>query len=129
MQGQCFCGAVRYELSGPYREATDCHCTICRKTSGAASVAWVTVQRDQFRWLVGTPNSFRSSDHATRSFCGRCGTPLTFCSDSLPDEIDVTIASLDDPEQVPPEDHIWVSSKLGWVEISDRLPQFEKERP
>ena len=92
-------------------------------------MAWVTVQRDQFRWLEGTPESFRSSDHATRSSCGRCGTPLTFRSDRLPDEIDVTIASLDDPEQVPPEDHTWVSSKLGWVEISDRLPRFEKSRP
>lgn len=129
MQGQCFCGAVRYELSGPYRQATHCHCTICRKTSGAASVAWVTVERDRFRWLEGTPKSFRSSDHATRSFCGQCGTPLTFSSERFPGEVDVTIASLDDPEQVPPEDHIWVSSKLGWVEISDRLPQFEKERP
>lgn len=129
MQGQCFCGAIRYELGGPRRQATECHCTICRKTSGAPSVAWVTVQRDQFRLLEGAPKSFRSSDHATRSFCGACGTPLTFCSDHLPDEIDVTIASLDEPDRVPPEDHTWVSSKLAWVEISDRLPQFEKARP
>ncbi|HEY6724017.1 MAG TPA: GFA family protein [Polyangiaceae bacterium] len=129
MQGQCFCGAIRYELSGPYRQATDCHCSMCRRISGAASVAWVTVQRDQFRLLAGTPKSFRSSGHATRSFCAACGTPLTFCSDRLPDEIDVTIASLDEPDRVPPEDHTWVSSKLGWVEISDRLPQFEKARP
>ena len=92
-------------------------------------MAWVTVQRDQFRLLEGTPKSFRSSDHATRSFCAACGTPLTFCSDRLPDEIDVTIASLDEPDRVPPEDHTWVSSKLAWVEISDRLPQFEKARP
>lgn len=128
MQGQCFCGAIRYELSGSRWHQTLCHCSICRKTSGAPSVAWVTVQRDQFRLLAGTPKSFRSSKHATRSFCGACGTPLTFSSDRLPDEIDVTIASFDEPDRVAPEDHTWVSSKLDWVEISDRLPQFAKDR-
>lgn len=91
-------------------------------------MAWVTVRRDQFRLLQGTLKSFRSSDHATRSFCAACGTPLTFASDHLPDEIDVTIASLDEPNRVAPEDHTWVSSKLSWVEISDRLPQYEKAR-
>lgn len=48
--------------------------------------------------------------------------------DHLPDEIDVTIASLDEPNRVAPEDHTWVSSKLSWVEISDRLPQHQKAR-
>lgn len=129
MQGQCFCGAVRYELTGPLWHATVCHCTICRKASGAPSVAWVTGQRSNFRVTRGTPHGFRSSDHGTRSFCAACGTPLTFCSSALPDEIDVTIASLDEPERVVPEDHTWVSSKLAWVELSDTLPQFQKARP
>jgi hypothetical protein len=128
MQGQCFCGTIRYELGGSGWHQTLCHCSICRKTSGAPSVAWVTVQRDHFHLLAGTPKSFRSSDHATRTFCSACGTPLTFSSDRLPGEIDVTIASLDEPERVAPEDHTWVSSKLDWVEISDRLPQFAKDR-
>lgn len=129
MQGQCFCGAIGYELTGPLWHATVCHCTSCRKASGAPSVAWVTGQRSSFRVIRGTPRSFRSSDHGTRSFCAACGTPLTFCSSSLPDEIDVTIASLDEPERVAPEDHTWVSSKLAWVELSDALPQFQKARP
>lgn len=106
-----------------------CHCTICRRTSGAANVAWVTVLRSNYEIVLGTPASFRSSEHGTRSFCAACGTPLSFCSDLLPDEIDVTIASLEDPEAVPPEDHTYVSSKLAWVELSDRLPRFPKARP
>lgn len=129
MQGQCFCGEVRYEVSGPLWHATLCHCNSCRRASGAPSVAWVTLHRSDFRITRGTPKSFRSSEHATRSFCAACGTPLTFCSDLLPDEIDVTIASLDEAERIAPEDHTWVSSKLGWVEISDRLPQFDEARP
>ena len=129
MKGQCFCGSVSYELSGPCWHATQCHCTICRRTSGAPCVAWVTVRRSNYRIVAGAPLSFRSSEHGTRSFCGACGTPLSFCSDRLPDEIDVTIASLDDPEAVVPEDHTFVSSKLGWVELSDALPRFPKARP
>ena len=114
---------------GALWHATVCHCTICRKTSGAPSVAWVTGQRENFRITRGTPQGLRSSDHGTRSFCAACGTALTFCSSSLPDEIDVTIASLDEPERVVPEDHTWVGSKLAWVELSDTLPQFQKARP
>jgi len=129
MQGQCFCGAVRYEFDGPLWHATVCHCTICRRTSGAPSVAWVTVRRDRFRIVAGEPTTFRSSGHGTRSFCAVCGTSLTFSSELLPDEVDVTTASLDQPESVPPEDHTWVSSKLGWVRLSDELPQFDEWRP
>ena len=129
MQGGCFCGAVRYEISGRRWHATECHCTICRKTTGAPSVAWVTVLRENLRVLVGAPRSFRSSDHGTRSFCAACGTALTFASDLLPDEIDVTIASLDEPERIAPEDHTWVSSTQSIFELPQRLPQFSKAGP
>ena len=63
------------------------------------------------------PVSFQSSEHGTRSFCPRCGTPLTFASSKLPDEIDVTICSLQDPERLPPKDHTRTSAKLRWVNV------------
>jgi hypothetical protein len=63
-----------------------------------------------------------------RSFCPRCGTPLTFESSHFPDEIDVTTCSLSDPETIPPKDHIHVSSKLSWVKLDAGLPAFPEER-
>jgi hypothetical protein len=125
--GHCQCGFIRYEAEGPPSNETNCHCSICRRSSGAPFVAWLSVSRATFRISEGEPAFFRSSDHAVRTFCPRCGTPLTFASDRAPDEVDVTIASLDDPESVRPKDHTWVSSKLSWVHTGD-LPSFPHQR-
>ena len=128
MEGGCFCGAVRYRVDAvPFHE-TSWHCSICRRTSGAPYVAWMSVRRAEFRILAGDPARFRSSSVATRSFCARCGTPLTFEHDAWPDELDVTICSLDAPEAVPPKDHTWVSSRLSWVPLQDGLPQYPEAR-
>ena len=123
-RGGCCCGSVRYEADGTPFEETNCHCSICRRASGAPFVAWFTVRPADFRIAAGEPASFRSSDHGTRTFCSRCGTPLTFASTLFPDEIDVTTCSLDDPEALPPKDHTWTSSQLSWTRGSDELPHL-----
>ena len=128
MHGHCFCGFVRYQAGGAPFHETNCHCSICRRTSGAPFVAWFTVRQADFTFLAGEPATFRSSDHGTRTFCPRCGTPVTFQSTHSPDEIDVTICSLDEPERVPPRDHTQVATRLPWVELGD-LPAFPGERP
>jgi hypothetical protein len=128
LAGGCFCGFVRYQTEGTPSQETNCHCSICRRTSGAPFVTWFTVPRVDFRFVAGEPASFRSSDHGMRTFCLRCGTPLTFRSSRFPDEIDVTSCSLDEPERVPPKDHTRASAKLAWVELGDRLPVFAEAR-
>ena len=128
IEGGCFCGFVRYLAGGPTSNETNCHCSICRRVSGAPFVTWFSVPRLTFLFVSGEPASFGSSVHATRSFCPRCGTPLTFESNHFPDEIDVTTCSLDAPETIPPKDHIHVSSKLSWVKLDDGLPAFPEDR-
>jgi hypothetical protein len=129
LKGRCFCGTVRYEvLSSPSSE-TNCHCSICRRTSGAAFVTWFTAPESDFRITSGMPTSFRSSDHGVRTFCSHCGTPLTFKSATFPADIDVTTCSLDNPDEVPPRDHTYAGSRLHWVSLSDGLPVFEGRRP
>ena len=129
LTGGCFCGFIRYDAGGTPFHETNCHCSICRRTSGAPFVAWFTVPADEFRITSGQPASFRSSEHGTRSFCPHCGTPLTFASSRLPDELDITICSLQDPELLPPKDHTRTSAKLGWVKLGDQLPRFPEARP
>jgi hypothetical protein len=107
---------------------TVCHCTMCRRASGAPMVGWFTVARGTYRVVAGTPARYRSSPHAFRTFCGTCGTPLTFESTHYPQETDVTICSLVDPDQVPPRDHTRVATKLSWVTIDDGLPIYPEKR-
>ena len=129
IRGSCFCGFIRYEARGTPFHETNCHCSICRRTSGAPFVAWFTVPSATFRILSGEPARFRSSDHGVRSFCSRCGTPLTFASSRFPDEVDITTCSLEDPEILPPKDHTRTSSQLTWIKLGDELPSFREARP
>jgi len=122
--GGCFCGQVRYEATGTPTHETICHCAICRGTTGAASVPWFSIPRAQFQITSGNPTRFLSTRRGTRAFCANCGTQITFESEEHPNEIDVTICSLDDPDSIRPKDHTWVASKVSWVYLDDRLPQY-----
>jgi len=129
LKGGCYCGKLRYEATGVPFHRTNCHCSICRRTTGAPFVTWFSVKRSEFRIVAGEPARFRSSRAGTRSFCSTCGTQLTFVSDDYPDEIDVTTCSLDDPEALPPHDHTHTSSRLPWIRLADGLPEFLEARP
>jgi hypothetical protein len=128
LRGGCFCGAVRYETDGEPFHETSCHCSICRRTTGAPFVTWFSVQRATFRFTKGQPTYFRSSPRGERSFCSRCGTQLTISLCTAPSEIDVTTCSLDHPDGLPPKDHTRASSKLGWIKLSDELPEIRESR-
>jgi hypothetical protein len=80
-------------------------------------------------WLQGEPLRFDSSPKGRRWFCGNCGTQLTFAHADAPALVDVTLASLDDPEAVRPEYHVWVETRIGWMETADRLPRHEGGGP
>jgi len=128
LKGGCFCGAIRYEAAGASFHETNCHCSICRRTTAAPFVTWFTVPRCQFRLVEGTPTRFKSTPKGTRSFCPRCGTQLTFEHEDASGEIDVTTCSLDDPELLPPKDHTRTSSKLRWVKLGDGLREYRESR-
>jgi len=128
IEGGCLCGAVRYRASGTPYDVTHCHCGICRKASGAPFVSWASFRVAHFCFTSGEPARFAASLQATRTFCRHCGTPLTFQLHEKPEEIDVTICSLDDPERVVPQDHTWTRSQLSWIALADELPRYETIR-
>jgi hypothetical protein len=123
LKGGCFCGQIRYEATGAPFHETSCHCAICRGTTGAPWVAWFSMDRQHFRFTAGEPARFKSTRRGTRTFCPNCGTQLTFETTDYPTEIDVTICSLDDPDSLRPKDQTWISSKVKWVHLDNRLPQ------
>jgi len=113
--GGCMCGRVRYQFSSPPSSSTICHCNDCRRASGSHSVAWLGVPIKNFSIAKGSPKSFQFSPHATRTFCGDCGTTLTYKTSNRSNEIDVTTGSLDDPERFPPNNQVFEEHKLSWV--------------
>jgi GNAT superfamily N-acetyltransferase len=123
LEGGCFCGAVRYHIGTPPFDVAHCHCSICRRTSGAPFVTWLTVGIGAVTFTAAPPRELRSSLSGRRTFCSSCGTALTFRSMTRPDLIDITVGSLDEPNALTPDAHIWTSSQLAWLHVDDDLPR------
>lgn len=126
--GGCLCGAVRYEIGGDGTQLCFCHCTSCRRATGAPMVPWGTFARATFVVTRGVLTEYRSSPEVFRGFCATCGTSLTYRHAKRDAEIDVTLGTLDSPEVFPPEAHIWVEDKVAWIVPGDGLPAFAKVR-
>ena len=124
--GRCFCGNVRFMVTGPIRYSAFCHCESCRRASGGAYVPWVTFTRAALRWTAGTIELHESSPGVTRGHCPRCGTSLTYEEAGRADQVDITLTSFDDPSLFTPLAHIWVDDKLGCVHVDDGLPRYSR---
>ena len=122
--GGCFCGNVRYRATGTARNLCFCHCESCRRAAGAPYVAWGSFDRTRFHVSEGQLTLKQSSPRVSRGFCAECGTSITYTNEGRPEDIDVTLSTLDDPAILPPRAHIWVEDKLPWVSIGDDVPAY-----
>lgn len=129
IEGGCLCGRTRYRVSGPLRITAHCHCTMCRKGSGAPVVTWTICKPAHFAWIGEMPASYASSEGCERTFCAVCGTKLTFTDAKRPDDVDITVGSLDDPNAVTPESQIFGPSKVAWLDIDPHVPFRNRHQP
>jgi hypothetical protein len=121
--GGCQCGAIRYAFYAPLQGSHACHCRMCQRATGGLFAALVGAKPENFAWTRGTPKFFASSNLAKRGYCADCGTPLSFKYDAPGSRMNVTIGSLDDPEQAPVESQMGVESRLSWVKFNEGLPE------
>ena len=127
IRGGCLCGAIRYEGVGEPYNVTHCHCEDCRKSAGAPFVTWASFRRDNFQFTDGRPREIAWAGRI-RSFCATCGSELTFMSQPDANDIDVTVATFDQPEIVAPSDHIWTEDRISWIKLADNLPIHARGR-
>lgn len=129
-EGSCLCGAVRYDVAGPFSMMIHCHCSMCRKHHGAAFATFVGAPLMGFRWLSGehTVVTYASSEKGVRSFCPVCGSVMP----TLVKEMDLALlpaGNLRGDIDIRPQAHVFVGSKAPWYTISDDLPQHEEYPP
>jgi len=117
--GGCQCGAVRYRCGG-LGNASICHCRMCQKAFGNFYAPLVT--STNLQWTRGEPKYFKSSDKVTRGFCADCGTPMTY---DWGGEIEIAIATLDNPNLAAPVTQVNIADKLAFVDQLHQLPLRE----
>jgi hypothetical protein len=89
-------------------------------------LAFVHFPIGSFTWVRGEPTRYRSSTYAERGFCSRCGSTLTMHEEILSDRVLVAVGSLDEPQRVRPDDHVWTQDQVSWFDIKDDLPRFQR---
>jgi hypothetical protein len=126
VEGHCLCRSVVFEYDAEPNWTLHCHCESCRRATSSPMTTWISVPHDAFRLTRGAPRYFRSSPGVRRGFCADCGSPLTYESERVPDEIHLYAACLADPSHVRPSRHVFVEEQLPWFETVDELPRFAK---
>ncbi len=128
--GGCHCGAIRYEVEGDALTHALCHCTDCRRHSGAPMVAWTMYPEAALRVTKGAVRVYVSSEHGRREFCAECGTGLFMrYADVLPGIVDIQSATYDNPDAVPAQVQIQVADRIGWMAEAHALPAFDRYPP
>ena len=125
LAGQCLCGTVAYEVADEFAYAANCHCSNCRRTTGAAFKPFAGIPREKLRLVRGEGDLmlFGSEDAGDRH-CRRCGSLLySVVQDGA--FVHVAMGTLLDAPSIRPSAHIFVGSKAPWFTITDDLPQYE----
>lgn len=123
--GGCLCGSVRYEADGPPICVAYCHCSTCRRHTGAPIVTFVMWAADKVRFTAQDRNIYQSSSGVKRGFCGQCGTPLTWEGRYKDvDIIEFYVGTTDNPDTHVPEWHWHDAERLAWFEVADHLPRY-----
>ena len=124
LRGSCLCGAIQYEVADAFRYALNCHCSQCRRATGAAFKSFGGVEVERLRVTAGEQALHRYGEALSHDVhCKVCGSLLyslvrdgTFAH--------VTYGTLLDGPALEPTAHIFVGSKAPWFTITDTLPQF-----
>jgi len=126
MIGSCLCGAVGFEVDGPYPRLYQCHCSLCRKQGGSVSNTGLIVAADKFRWRMGESliATWQKATGFRSHFCMRCGSPVP---NPLRDTGYLWVPSglLDDEGSLTVAAQLYTGSRASWDKPEPGGLQFE----
>jgi|SRR5665213_136606 len=123
-QGQCLCGAVRFEIDTPARWAWHDHSAASRRAHSAAYATYVGSWRKRFRVTRGKTGIARYEDKATktvRSFCISCGSPLIYERPRSPHMVNIPRALFAARTGRQPLYHIAIEELQEWAYTGEPL--------
>jgi hypothetical protein len=126
LAGSCLCGAVQYTVEDSFIYALNCHCSKCRRATGAAFKSFGGIEREKLKIVRGLGELLIFGDEVTHDVhCSKCGS-LLYSQVREGRFVHVTLGTLLQEPSVRPSAHIFVGSKALWFTITDDLPQYQE---
>ncbi|KAF2689915.1 hypothetical protein K458DRAFT_356297 [Lentithecium fluviatile CBS 122367] len=122
MEGGCFCGKVRYSVSGDPVAKALCHCLDCRKITGSTYSTNAIFPKDGFKLVSGTPKQHAvkadSGNTITSHFCGDCGSTMWRDGNAFPGMMVFKVGTFDDVnafDKFKPGAELFAPERVSWV--------------
>jgi hypothetical protein len=129
--GQCTCGFVRYRMTSRPLFVNCCHCTWCQRETGSAFAINAMIEADRVQVLAGepvridTPSNSGKGQKITR--CPKCHVALWSNYAGAGDAVRfVRVGTLLEAGRMPPDIHIFTSTKQPWVVLPPGMPAMEE---
>jgi hypothetical protein len=126
MTGTCLCGAVRFEVTGPFERVSACHCVSCKGISGGAGTVSGRVRTEAITILEGRDllTTYQPDEGSAKTFCSRCGSNLFGGGWPESEATSVRLPALEEPYEGNIQSHLFVRSIAPW----ETLPEDGAER-
>jgi len=132
MEGGCTCRQLRYRLSGTPLIVHACHCRWCQRETGTAFALNALYEADRVTQLSGepelvlTPSQSGKGQRIARCPCCRISIWSNYPQAGAAVRF-VRVGTLDEPDRLPPDIHIFTSSKQAWLVLppgARAVPEF-----
>jgi hypothetical protein len=134
--GGCVCGAVRYHVTRSPLIVHGCHCRWCQRETGGAFAINALVERAALELLTGSPEEILTPSESGKGQricrCPTCKVAVwSHYAGAGPGIAFLRVGTLDDPDQYPPDVHIYTASKQPWLSLptdARMFPEFYDAR-
>ena len=121
MHGTCLCGGVKFEVDAEPEMLRNCHCTSCKKLSGAGGTVNFGVPPSAIRIVEGQEllRSFTPEGGSAKTFCSACGANLFGGGWPDSERCSVRVSTIEEPIDSPVGVHLFVRSLAPWESLPD----------
>ena len=125
--GGCTCGAVRYRMASAPLFVHCCHCRWCQRETGASFALNAMIEADRVELLKGAPEVVNTPSNSGKGQkiwrCPACRIAVWSNYAGAGDAVRfIRVGTLDEPDRLPPDIHIFTASKQPWVVIPPGMP-------
>lgn len=131
LEGGCTCRTVRYRMTAKPLFVHCCHCRWCQRETGASFALNAMIESDRVVLLSGAPEVVLTPSNSGKgqkiARCPQCRIALWSNYGGAGDVVRfVRVGTLDKPDRLPPDIHIFTSSKQPWVVLPRGTPAVKE---